>query len=79
VPVSHVYRDRIFDVPMDSPLDTVLSRFIQTKSHLFLVRDDENHNSVAEADDPVIGVITIEDVIEKILNREIIDEFDPEN
>ncbi len=79
VPVSHVYRDRIFDVPMDSPLDTVLSRFIQTKSHLFLVRDDENHNSVADADDPVIGVITIEDVIEKILNREIIDEFDPEN
>jgi metal transporter CNNM len=70
VPVAHVYRDKIFDVPADSPLDTVLSRFIQTKSHLFLVQDD---------DDKVIGIITIEDVIEKILNREITDEFDPQN
>jgi metal transporter CNNM len=69
VPVTHVYRDRIFDVPSDSPLDTVLSRFIQTKSHLFLVQDE---------DDTVVGIITIEDVIEKILNREINDEFDPE-
>lgn len=66
-PVSHVYRDRIFDVPNDSPLDTVLSRFIQTKSHLFLVRDD---------DENAIGIITLEDVIERILNREIADEFD---
>ena len=68
VPISHVYRDRIFDVPSDSQLDTVLSRFIQTKSHLFLVRDDS---------DTVVGIITIEDVIETILNREIADEFDP--
>lgn len=67
VPLSHIYRDRIFDVPEDSPLDTVLSRFIQTKSHLFLVRDGE---------DTVVGIITIEDVIERILNREIADEFD---
>jgi metal transporter CNNM len=68
VPLSHVYRDKIFDIPSDSPLDTVLSRFIQTKSHLFLVQDD---------DDRAAGIITIEDVIEKILNREINDEFDP--
>lgn len=67
-PVSHAYRDRIFDVPAASRLDTVLSRFIQTKSHLFLVRDGE---------DKAIGIITIEDVIEKILNRDIADEFDP--
>lgn len=78
VPVSHVYRDRVFDIPHDSPLDTVLSRFIQTKSHLFLVRDDEAGDG-ADATDKVIGIITIEDVIEKILNREIADEFDPVN
>jgi metal transporter CNNM len=78
VQLSHVYRDKIFDVPHDSPLDTVLSRFIQTKSHLFLVRDDTDHNG-ADSDDPVIGVITIEDVIEKILNREIADEFDSQD
>jgi metal transporter CNNM len=78
VPVTHVYRDRIFDVPHDAPLDTVMSRFIQTKSHLFLVRDDSDHNG-ADPHDPVIGIITLEDVIEKILNREIEDEFDPED
>jgi metal transporter CNNM len=69
VPVMHVYRDRIFDVPDDIRLDTALSRFIQTKSHLFLVRNDQEE---------VIGVLTLEDVIEKILNREIDDEFDVE-
>ncbi len=67
VPVPHVYRDRIFDIPGNARLDTVLSRFIQTHSHLFMVHDE---------DDTVVGIITIEDVIEKILNREIDDEFD---
>jgi metal transporter CNNM len=77
-PVRHLYRDRIFDVPHDAPLDTVLSRFIQTKSHLFLVRQDGDHDG-ADPEDKVIGIITIEDVIEKILGREIEDEFDPED
>lgn len=67
-PVAHAYRDKVFTVLGNSPLDTVLSRFIQTKSHLFLVTNDN---------EKAIGIITIEDVIEKILNREIADEFDP--
>ncbi len=67
VPVAHAYRDKLHDVALESPLDTVLSRFIQTKSHLFLVRDSE---------ETVLGIITLEDVIEKILNRDIADEFD---
>jgi metal transporter CNNM len=69
-PVTRLYRDNIYDISDDSPLDTVLSRFIQTKSHLFLVVAD---------DDVAIGIITLEDVIEEILNREIIDEFEPES
>ncbi|HSH55740.1 MAG TPA: CNNM domain-containing protein [Candidatus Limnocylindrales bacterium] len=69
-PVSHAYRDKIYSVPEESPLDTVLSRFIQTKSHLFLVRSN---------DETVAGIITIEDVIERILNRDIADEFDRED
>lgn len=73
LPVTHAYRDKIFDVPADSPLDTVLSRFIQTKSHLFLVMDSDSHIG----SDKAVGIITIEDVIERILNREIADEFDP--
>lgn len=66
-PVGHVYRDKINDMPADTALDTALSRFIQTKSHLFLVADNDGR---------VIGVITLEDVIEEILNREIEDEHD---
>lgn len=69
VRVSHVYRDKIHDIPADARLDTALSRFIQTKSHLFLVVDDE-HNA--------IGILTLEDVIEEIIKREIEDEFDEE-
>ena len=66
-PIGHAYRDKIHDMPGDTALDTALSRFIQTKSHLFLVVDD---------DEKVTGVVTLEDVIEEILNREIEDEHD---
>lgn len=69
VPVSHVYRDKLYDIPADTRLDTALSRFIQTRSHLFLVVD--------ETDTP-IGLLTLEDVIEEIIKREIEDEFDEE-
>ena len=65
--VSHVFRDKIRDIPAEAPLDTALSRFIQTKSHLFLVVDKNDHP---------VGILTLEDVIEEIINREIEDEFD---
>lgn len=68
-PVSHVYRDKLYDIPAEARLDTALSRFIQTKSHLFLVTDN---------DEKVVGVLTLEDVIEEIIKREIEDEFDEE-
>jgi metal transporter CNNM len=69
-PMTRFYRDKIYDITDDSQLDTVLSRFIQTKSHLTLVLGDN---------DLPIGIITLEDVIEEILKREIIDEFEPQN
>ncbi len=70
VPVSHAYRDKLHEIPADARLDTALSRFIQTRSHLFLVTDE---------DEQPIGVLTLEDVIEEIIKREIEDEFDEEN
>lgn len=69
LPVSQAYRDKIHDIDARSHLDTVLSRFIQTRSHLFVVVD---------ADDQQVGIVTLEDVIEEILKREIEDEFDNE-
>lgn len=67
-PVMHASRDHIFDIQHNSSLDTALSRFIQTRSHLFLVVDHEKP----------VGIITLEDVIEEIIKREIEDEFAPE-
>ena len=68
LPISQLYRDKIYDIDARSRLDTVLSRFIQTRNHLFVVMDDENE----------LGIITLEDVIEEILDQEIEDEYDEE-
>lgn len=65
--VSKVYRDSLYDIHQDAKLDTALSRFIQTKRHMLAVRGDQ---------DKVVGVITLEDVIEEIINRQITDEYD---
>lgn len=66
-PVGHVYRDKIHTMSKDTQLDTALSRFIQTKSHLFMIEDDEGRAT---------GLVTLEDIIEEIIKREIEDEFD---
>jgi metal transporter CNNM len=48
-------------------LDHVLNGFLKTKKHLFIVI-----NEFAET----VGLITIEDILEEIIGREIVDEFD---
>ncbi len=48
-------------------LDDALDAFIKTKHHLFIVV-----NEFAE----IQGVLTLEDVLEKIIKKDIIDEFD---
>lgn len=48
-------------------LDSVLDQFIKTKMHLFVVIDDFGSFE---------GVITLEDIVEEIIGREIMDEED---
>ncbi len=57
----------VYDVSEKENLEAVLQKFLKTKHHLFIVK-----NEFAE----VVGIITIEDVIEQILGRNIVDEFD---
>ena len=40
LPISQLYRDKIYDIDKRSRLDTVLSRFIQTHNHLFVVIEE---------------------------------------
>ncbi len=48
-------------------LDNALQKFIETKKHLFIVKDEFGS---------VVGVLSLEDIIEEILETEIMDEKD---
>lgn len=65
--VKDIMRPRVFFVNEDRELDHVLQAFLKTKQHLFMVVNNE-----AE----VVGLVTIEDVVEQILGKPIADEFD---
>ncbi len=65
--VKDVMRKDVFYVNQDQPLTAVLDAFIKTKHHLFLVV-----NKFEE----IVGVISVEDIIEQILGKRIVDEFD---
>lgn len=68
LPVTKIMRKNIDYVRDINKLDTVLEKFKHEKKHLFIVR---NKN------DKVIGIITLEDVLEEIIG-EIQDEYDKE-
>jgi len=60
-------KGKILTVPKQQKLDQVLNMFIKSKVHLALVKN-EYHG--------LEGVVALEDVIEEILEREIVDETD---
>jgi CBS domain containing-hemolysin-like protein len=65
--VKEIMRPEVFYVNEGRELSHVLDAFLKTKYHQFLVV-----NSFEE----IVGLITIEDVLEQIIGKPIIDEFD---
>ncbi|MDA0840198.1 MAG: hemolysin family protein [Planctomycetota bacterium] len=57
-------------VPDTMPLDELLIRFIDRCEHLFVVIDEFG---------TIVGIVTLEDVLEEILGREIVDDIEDEN
>lgn len=54
-------------VPETMPVDEVLRRFLEGRQHLFIVGDE--HGGME-------GVVTLEDVLEELIGREIVDHTD---
>jgi CBS domain containing-hemolysin-like protein len=65
--VARFMHEEVYYIHEEQTLYEALQAFLKTKHHLFIVV-----NSFEE----ITGVITIEDVIEKIIGKPIVDEFD---
>lgn len=65
--VSKIMSAEVYETTEDAKLDEVLRRFIKTKHHLFIVENEFKE---------IVGVITLEDVLEQLIGKEIVDESD---
>lgn len=65
--VSAIYKKQVTYVHEEQTLYQTLQAFLKTKRHLFIVV-----NQFEE----VVGIITIEDILEQIIGKPIMDEFD---
>ncbi len=65
--VRNLMEKRVYYVHDESPLSEVLDAFIKTHHHMFLVVN--NFEEIA-------GLITMEDILEQIVGKPILDEFD---
>lgn len=66
-PTSELMRAEVYYINEQAALDHALNAFLKTKHHLFIV--------VNEFED-VVGVLSVEDVLEQIIGQPIQDEFD---
>uniref|UniRef100_A0A3Q2NRE4 Metal transporter n=1 Tax=Fundulus heteroclitus TaxID=8078 RepID=A0A3Q2NRE4_FUNHE len=73
--ITQFYRHPMHCVFNDTKLDVMLEEFKRGKSHLAVV---QRVNSEGEGDPfyEVMGIVTLEDVIEEIIKSEIVDETD---
>jgi metal transporter CNNM len=65
--IKDVYQKHVIFVEESSHLDDVLNAFLSSRNHLFVVIDNLGG---------IEGLISVEDVIEEIVGREIMDESD---
>ena len=65
--VADAMSQKVYYVQQDKSLDHVLQAFLRTKHHLFMVVNEFEE---------VVGVVSIEDVLETLIGRKIVDEFD---
>lgn len=65
--VRDVVRPEVFYVHEDFTLQQALQAFLKTKHHLFVV---------VNAFEEFVGIVTIEDIIEALIGKQIVDEFD---
>ncbi|XP_026079548.1 metal transporter CNNM1-like isoform X1 [Carassius auratus] len=73
--ITQFYKHPLHCVFNDTKLDAVLEQFKKGKSHLAIV---QRVNNEGEGDPfyEVMGIVTLEDVIEEIIKSEIVDETD---
>lgn len=64
---DHIRSENLLYVYENKKLDSLLNQFIQQKVHLALVLNNEKN---------IVGIITLEDVVEEIIEQEIMDEVD---
>lgn len=67
VTVEKAMEPRVFYIRQDQTLQHALAAFLRTHHHLFIVVNEFRET---------VGLLTLEDVIEALLGRKIIDEFD---
>lgn len=65
--VGEIADKEVFFVQEDRKLDVVFNDFLRSRHHLFVVKEEFGG---------IVGVITLEDVLEEIIKSEIIDESD---
>jgi CBS domain containing-hemolysin-like protein len=67
-PISEVKLNEVLLVDDDTPVWSMLNTFQTGKSHMAIVKAKDTHE--------VIGVVTLEDIFEELIQEEIIDETD---
>lgn len=65
--VREAMNPKVFYIHEQKPLEHALHAFLRTHHHMFIVVNDYRET---------VGVLTLEDVLESLLGRKIIDEFD---